>query len=162
MNKFLQIIYLCFIAGSALAADAPTPPIFQMRLVLDAPSSETEQMPPIRAGKDATIKQQSLHVSKAVLLDQTALQSVFTSVDERSGESRISIAFTNQGKELFAAVTRAYKGKRLAIVIGGQLYSAPWINEEISNGKAEISGVFSEKEARDLVARIMESLVKHE
>jgi len=47
-------------------------------------------------------------------------------------------------------VTAANVGKRFAIVLDSNIYSAPVIRERISGGSAQISGTFTEKEAADL------------
>jgi SecD/SecF fusion protein len=73
---------------------------------------------------------------------------------------QIEIIFTDTGKQRFAEVTRECRGKRLAIIVGGQLYSVPKILTEIADGRAQISGHFSELEARDLAAKITEPLPK--
>jgi preprotein translocase subunit SecD len=39
-------------------------------------------------------------------------------------------------------------------VLDGHLYSAPVIRSEISEGKAQITGSFTEEEARELAAKI--------
>jgi preprotein translocase subunit SecD len=100
----------------------------------------------------------TLQVQKTPLLDHTAIQSVTVTKDSSSGSPQIDIEFSQEGKELFAAVTRENINKRLAIVLNGQLYSAPVIRSEISGGRAQISGNFSEAEARDLAARINDAI----
>ena len=95
-----------------------------------------------------------------VLLNQSALKSATVTTNQPDGSPRIEIAFTDEGKKRFAEVTRQSIGKRLAIVIGGQLYSAPKIMTEISGGTAAISGSFSQQEATELVAKITESIEK--
>jgi len=51
------------------------------------------------------------------------------------------------GKAVFAQLTGENVGRALAIVIDGQLYSAPVIRTPITEGSASISGVFSQTEA---------------
>ncbi len=63
------------------------------------------------------------------------------------GQPRISLSFKPQGARQFADVTRAHVNQRLAIVMDGQILSAPNINEPILSGKAEISGNFSYEDA---------------
>jgi preprotein translocase subunit SecD len=43
-------------------------------------------------------------------------------------------------------------------VLNGQLYSAPVIRSEISEGKAQITGNFTETEAKELAARINDAI----
>ncbi len=69
---------------------------------------------------------------------------------------RITFRFNNEGASIFGEVTREYVNERLAIVLDGQLYSAPNINEPILGGSGEISGQFTVKEAYEL-ANVLEN-----
>jgi preprotein translocase subunit SecD len=51
---------------------------------------------------------------------------------------------------VFADLTSANVGRRLAIVLDGNLYSAPVIRERIPSGQAQITGGFTSEEATDL------------
>ena len=62
----------------------------------------------------------------------------------------ISLTFNPQGARLFERVTAENINKRLAIVLDGNIHSAPMINEKISGGKALITGSFSDTEAMDV------------
>jgi preprotein translocase subunit SecD len=159
MKTLVRLLSVSAVAFAAVATDSPAPPIFQLRLVLDAPSAEAEQMVAVHKSEDAA-KAERLYVQKKVLLDQTALKSAKVTTDRRTGNPLIEITFTAEGRKRFAEVTRENVGRRLAIVIEGRLYSAPTIRTEIPGGRAEISGSFSEPEARELAAKITESLTK--
>ena len=50
------------------------------------------------------------------------------------------IQFDSEGTQLFAEITKRNVGKPLAIYLDGILIDAPIVNEEISGGKAQISG----------------------
>lgn len=65
-------------------------------------------------------------------------------------EPYVSIQFDDEGATLFEELTGANVNKRLAIFVGGQLISAPNVNEKISGGNAQISGQFSIEEATNL------------
>jgi len=159
MKKFIQLISLAFLSLAAFAADTSTPPALQIRLVADVASSDSDEM--IVAGKSKDPSQQdTLHVLKKILIDQTDLKSAKVTKDNQLGPSQIEITFTDPGKKRFAEGTRESIGKRLAIVIGGRLYSAPTIRTEVSGGTAVISGNFSEEEATELVNQITKSLKK--
>lgn len=68
---------------------------------------------------------------------------------------QIEIVFTDEGRNIFAKITRENIGKPLAIIIDDKVISAPVIMAEISGGKAVITGKFSEQEARSIAKRIM-------
>jgi len=62
----------------------------------------------------------------------------------------VSIDFNKEGSRIFARLTSSNVGKRMAIVLDGNVYSAPVIRERITGGSAMIEGSFSHEEARDL------------
>ncbi len=62
----------------------------------------------------------------------------------------VSIQFNDEGAKLFDEITARNIGKPLAIFVGGQLISAPNVNERISGGKAQISGSFTMEESSNL------------
>lgn len=62
----------------------------------------------------------------------------------------VGIRFNSRGARLFDQLTAAHVGQRLAIVLDDIVYSAPVIRERISGGVAQITGNFSEDEAKDL------------
>ncbi len=62
----------------------------------------------------------------------------------------VSIRFNSRGARLFDQLTAAHVGQRLAIVLDNIVYSAPSIRERISGGVAQITGSFTENEAKDL------------
>jgi preprotein translocase subunit SecD len=155
MKTLIALIAVCLVAWAADAADSSAPPVFQIRLVLDAPSGDSEQMTIV-----SQVRKEAVDVQKTVLLDQTALKSAQVTTEKSSREPRIEIVFTDSGRKQFAEVTRQNIGKRLAIVIHGRLYCTPTIRAEIPGGKAEISGDFSEQEAKNLAAKITEATKK--
>lgn len=69
---------------------------------------------------------------------------------DQSGVPVVNIAFNAQGARIFAEVTAANVGKKLAIVLDNTIYSAPVIREPIRGGRAQISGSFTTKDAHDL------------
>jgi preprotein translocase subunit SecD len=62
----------------------------------------------------------------------------------------VSLTFNRRGAADFARVTRTHEKKRMAVVLDGRVYSAPTIEEAITQGRAQITGSFSNEEARDL------------
>ncbi len=62
----------------------------------------------------------------------------------------VSFSLDSKGARRFARVTKNNTGRRLAIVLDEKVKSAPSIQEEISGGRGQITGNFSEDEAADL------------
>jgi preprotein translocase subunit SecD len=62
----------------------------------------------------------------------------------------VSMNFDAKGARLFERITEANVKKRLAVVLDGNVYSAPVIQETIAGGRAQITGSYSMEEARDL------------
>lgn len=66
------------------------------------------------------------------------------------GKPEVTLRMTSEGKRLFATVTKNNLNKRLAIVLDGKVCSAPVIRSEITEGQANISGRFTQREAMEL------------
>ena len=74
------------------------------------------------------------------------------------GEPVIDFELTEDGAKKFADVTSANVGKQLAIVLDGQLYSAPRINSPIESGSGEITGDYTIEEAQQLATVLQNPL----
>ncbi|HEV8542414.1 MAG TPA: protein translocase subunit SecD, partial [Verrucomicrobiae bacterium] len=70
--------------------------------------------------------------------------------DPMSNTPQIILRFDGKGADLFGDITRNNVGRQLGIVLDGELYSAPRINEPITGGSAQITGDFTLKEALEL------------
>ena len=68
------------------------------------------------------------------------------------GQSEIQLEFTSEGAKQFGKITTDNVGKRLGIVLDGQLYAAPNLYEPILGGRAQITGNFTEEEAEEIAA----------
>ncbi len=62
----------------------------------------------------------------------------------------VSLTLSSEGANTFRRITTENVGRQLAIILDGVVYSAPSINEPITNGVASISGSFGLEEARQL------------
>jgi preprotein translocase subunit SecD len=71
-------------------------------------------------------------------------------VDQQTGRNVVNIAFDAQGGAKFAKLTTDNVGKPFAIILDGQVLSAPNINEPIIGGRAQISGSFTAESANEL------------
>jgi SecD/SecF fusion protein len=75
------------------------------------------------------------------------------------GEPQIEFEMTQDGAQKFADVTTKNVGHRMAIVLDGDLYSAPNINSAIENGNVMISGSFTREAAQGL-ANVLQNPLK--
>jgi preprotein translocase subunit SecD len=71
-------------------------------------------------------------------------------IDSQYNEPYVSISFDGRGARQFADITTRNVKKRLAIILDGNVQSAPVIQEPITGGDARITGDFTMEEARDL------------
>tara|TARA_B100001248_G_scaffold262738_1_gene262108 strand:- start:27154 stop:29685 length:2532 start_codon:yes stop_codon:yes gene_type:complete len=90
-----------------------------------------------------------LFVKKIPELTGEAVKEAFVSTNTY-GAYEIILTMTNQGTERFARITRDNINRQLAIVLDGNIYSAPRINTEIPNGRSSISGDFTQRDALEL------------
>jgi preprotein translocase subunit SecD len=89
-------------------------------------------------------------LKKDAQLTGNALTEAKVNIDKQFGEPNVSIRFDAEGSRIFEDITGRNVGKRLAIILDGNVYSAPVIKDKIGGGDAMISGGFSLDEAKDL------------
>ncbi len=70
------------------------------------------------------------------------------------GRPEVVLEFNNEGRDLFADITKRNIGRPVAIFLDDYPISIPNVNEEIPDGRAVISGQFDLQEARLLVQRL--------
>jgi protein-export membrane protein SecD len=91
-----------------------------------------------------------------VPLSGEQLQDARVQIDQRQNKPYVSLDFKSAGANIFEELTGNNIGRRMAIVLDKNVYSAPNINERIGGGRAQITmgggGNFNKtmKEARDL------------
>ncbi len=83
------------------------------------------------------------------------LQEAIVRIDQQQNRPYVGLEFKPQGAKIFEEITGANIGKRLAIVLDGNVYSAPVVQGRIAGGSAQITlgaGDYNSTmmEARDL------------
>src|SRR5579884_1927058 len=94
-------------------------------------------------------------VKKRAELTGEAIKSAYVGRNQM-GQPEIEFTLTSAGAEKFAQITRDNIGRQLAIILDGQLETAPVIQGEIPNGSGQITGSFTDKEAQD-IANVLEN-----
>ena len=70
--------------------------------------------------------------------------------DQQTNEPAVTIQFDSEGGQKFARMTQQNTGKLFAIILDGQVISAPVIQEPIFGGVSQISGSFTVESANQL------------
>jgi SecD/SecF fusion protein len=68
----------------------------------------------------------------------------------------VGMTMNSAGASRWATITGAEKGKCIAIVLDGYVYSAPRVSDRIEGGRSSITGNFTHEEAEDL-ANVLKS-----
>ena len=76
------------------------------------------------------------------------------SFNQTTFEPEVLLEFNSKGADVFKEITTRDVGKKIAIYIDNILISAPVVREPISGGKAQITGKFTLKEAKELVRNL--------
>jgi SecD/SecF fusion protein len=75
------------------------------------------------------------------------------------GEPQIDFELTDDGAKKFAETTRKYVGHRLAIVLDGELETAPNIQTPIETGNGQITGNYTIQDAQS-IANVLQNPLK--
>ncbi len=93
-----------------------------------------------------------------VVLEGTDVESAEGGVIQNqttgANEYVVELNLTSEGTEKFATATEENLNQQIAIVYDGEVISAPTVNNVISNGQAQITGMSSLEEARQLASSI--------
>ncbi len=85
---------------------------------------------------------------KDTALGGEAIKDARVDFDNQTGmKPKISLSFNEAGAKVFGDLTTAHVNERLAIVLDGEVLSAPNIREPILSGTAEITGDYKFEEA---------------
>ena len=89
--------------------------------------------------------------NKKAKLDGTVITSARKDFDDQM-QHAVSMTMNATGTRIWAKWTReaAQTRSRIAIMLDNLVYSAPYVNGEIPNGNSQISGSFTDEEAKDL------------
>lgn len=90
------------------------------------------------------------HLIKEIpILDGGMLTNAQVGFDQNN-RPLINFTLDAEGAQIFGDFTGKNVGNHLAIVLDGEVYSAPVINERIGGGSGQISGNYTVQEAQDL------------
>ena len=88
-------------------------------------------------------------VERAQQMDGKDIEDAYPTMNQ-FGQREIILSFKHAGATRFGEVTSNNVGRELAIILDGELYSAPRINQAITGGNAQITGSFSREDAENI------------
>jgi len=91
-----------------------------------------------------------LLIYRQVMMSGDMVKDAQVRVGGTFNEPYVTLNLTGRGGKIFAQVTEKNVNKRFAIILDGNIKSAPVIRERILGGSAQISGSFTYEEATDL------------
>lgn len=83
-------------------------------------------------------------------LDGDVVTSARADAGQRGSAWEVSMQMNSAGSSRWATITGTEKGRAIAIVLDGYVYSAPNVNDKIEGGRSQITGNFTPEEAKDL------------
>ncbi len=95
-------------------------------------------------------------LKKETLLTGESLVEARVNFDQRTGRPEVGIKFNPKGERIFAKITGENINKRLAIVLDGEVYSAPNIQTKIT-GPGRITGNYTDETAKNLALILREA-----
>ncbi|MBQ7629188.1 MAG: protein translocase subunit SecD [Selenomonadaceae bacterium] len=84
------------------------------------------------------------------LLTGTDLKDAQAAMNQQGGQSVVNLEFSDEGKDKFADATLKNVGRKIAILLDGEVLTDPVVREPILGGRAEISGQRDLEEAQRL------------
>jgi preprotein translocase subunit SecD len=96
------------------------------------------------------------YLLSAALIEGTELDSADAVIPQNEVNYVVSLDFNGSGTEKFTKISEALVGteKQFAIVLDGQVLSAPTMEALITNGQAQISGNFTQASAKSLATSL--------
>ena len=96
------------------------------------------------------------HVGKGPALDGKYISSAVVNYNQMTGAPEVSMSMNSKGAIEWENITGENVGRQIAIVMDGQVYSYPNVQNKISGGNSAISGHFTQTDADDL-ANVLKS-----
>ena len=123
-----------------------------------APIPPGTEVVPFKSGKLDPTTNEMAYTESQILINKKAeltgknLRSAGVNYNPSSIDNPIEVTleFDREGTKRFAEVTEQNVGRQLAILLDGVVRSAPRLNEAIREGRAQITGGFTNEEASDL------------
>ena len=120
------------------------------RVVEDPTMGGTETLYEYVRTGDGEIRRNPYVLEKEPFLTGKDIEQSSVLEDPQFHAYSVDVQLKPEGAETFERVTGESLGKRLAIVVDGHIVSAPLVQMSIAGGRLQVTGQFTDEEARDL------------
>ncbi|MEO0464757.1 MAG: protein translocase subunit SecD [Pseudomonadota bacterium] len=103
---------------------------------------------------DGDLPGQNIAVKRFGGIQGDSLTGARAGIDSRNNRDVVNIQFDAQGGQKFAKLSTENVGKNFAIILDGEVISAPSFEEPILGGAAQISGSFTAETANELAIQL--------
>lgn len=128
-----------------------TEPVIQRqgrdRIIVELPGVKDPEKAIAMLGRTALLEFKDMQ-GKTVLTGKDLKDSKASA--DQAGQPVVTLEFNDEGAKKFADLTARNVGKQIAILLDGDVLTAPRVNEPITGGKAQITGSRDAKDAEHL------------
>ena len=129
---------------------------FAIRLVDDSAAKGQSAHDLVRMFEPGKGKEGKLWLKREGAIEGNVVSDAVAGFDP-DGEPGVLVRLTPAARDQLAVLTRANVGHRIAILVNGRILVAPIVLEPMMSDEFDISGGFTEREARALAAEIRNS-----
>jgi preprotein translocase subunit SecD len=153
---FLALLCLSLVVAGCDGSDAPGTPRFAIFLVDEG--VDDGQAPPGAERMPASPDSGDLPVA-FWLRREGGMSGPFVAdarvIAAPDGQPAVEFTLTPEGRDRFATLTRTNIGRRLAVVVNGAVVASAIIGAEMPDGRAMLSGNYTEAQANALAAELV-------
>ena len=153
---FLALLCLSLVIAGCDGSDMPGTPRFAILLVDE--NINSENAPPDAERVPASPENADLPVA-FWLRREGGMSGPFVAdarvIAAPDGQPAVEFILTPAGRERFALLTRTNIGRRVAVVVNGAVVASAVIGAEMADGRAMLSGNYTEAQANALAAELI-------
>jgi len=99
---------------------------------------------------DVANKEKKYLLYSVPILDGSMLTDAKVGYEQKTNRPMVTFSLNGQGAKIFGDFTEKSVGKRMAVVLDDEVYTAPNIIQRIGGGNVQITGAFTPQEANDI------------
>lgn len=107
---------------------------------------------PFNPGGEETDGEEKILVKRRPAFTGDHVTKAFAFFDQQG--YGVSLELDGEGARIFDEVAKRNKGRQMAIILDGEVISAPVLQSDFYGGRAQITGNFDDREARDLASAL--------